>query len=130
VATARPQTEAQWQRQVVDLARLGGWRIAHFGAARTEKGWRTPVREDGAGWPDLVLVHRDPSRLIFAELKATGGRLSPAQTQWLLDLERVAQRVTEALAQPLEIRERIVRVVVWYPEDFDEVRRVLLERRR
>jgi len=113
-------TEAQWQRQVVDLARLGGWRIAHFGAARTEKGWRTPVREDGAGWPDLVLVR--PPELVFAELKAEKGKTTPEQEAWLGDLQVVAEWSNGGVGE-------VVQVFVWRPSDFPEVRRVLLERR-
>lgn len=35
-------TEAQFQAAVVDLARLAGWRVAHFRPARTSHGWATP----------------------------------------------------------------------------------------
>jgi len=121
-------TEAQWQRQVVDLARLGGWRIAHFGVARTEKGWRTPVREDGAGWPDLVLV-RD-GELIFAELKTDAGRLRPEQEEWLADLQEVERRVmTERRQMPTAAGRLIVSVLLWRPSDLPEVLGILLERR-
>lgn len=61
------------------MARTFGWRVAHFRAARTGKGWRTPVAADGAGFPDLVLV-RD--RVVFAELKSKAGRLSREQQVW------------------------------------------------
>src|SRR5665213_1836630 len=64
-------TEAQWQRRVLDLAQLCGWRVAHFRPARTATGWRTAVEADGVGYPDLTMV-RD-GRLLFAELKSEAG---------------------------------------------------------
>lgn len=73
-------TGAAFEHQVIDLARILGWRTAHFRAARTAAGWATPVAGDGKGFPDLVLV-RD--RVVFAELK-TGARprLGPDQVAW------------------------------------------------
>lgn len=73
-------TEDDWQRQVIDLARLFKWRVAHFRPALTKHGWRTPVSADGKGFPDLVLV-RD--RVIAAELKTRTGIPSPDQHAWL-----------------------------------------------
>lgn len=43
--------ERQWQAQVIELARILGWRVAHFRPALTKHGWRTPVQADGAGFP-------------------------------------------------------------------------------
>lgn len=74
-----PQTEAQFQKAVIDLARVTGWLVAHFRPARTEDGWRTPVAADGAGFPDLVLV-RD--RVLYRELKSESGRVRPDQQRW------------------------------------------------
>jgi Protein of unknown function (DUF5131)/VRR-NUC domain len=90
-------TEAEFTAQVIALARRLGWRVAHFRAARTDRGWRTPVQGDGAGFPDLVLarpaghltevgleLRPTPSRqIIFAELKTDTGRVSPEQQAWL-----------------------------------------------
>lgn len=79
VAEETPRlTEAQFLRQVTELATLRGWLYVHFRPAMTTKGWRTPVSGPlGAGWPDLVLLRQ--RRLIFAELKAERGRLSEQQ---------------------------------------------------
>lgn len=78
------ETEAGFTRAVLELAKLHGWRTAHFRPAMTAKGWRTPVQGDGSGFPDLVLVRG--CRLIFAELKSANGKVAPAQTEWLLAL--------------------------------------------
>ena len=83
--------ERELQDAVIDCARALGWRVAHFRPAKTEKGWRTPVAADGAGWPDLVLVRG--SRLIFAELKSATGKLSDAQVEWEYALERSGHAV-------------------------------------
>jgi hypothetical protein len=106
-APARPlrETEEGWQEVVIDLARLMGWRVAHFRPARTAQGWRTPVAADGAGFPDLVLVRE---RVIFVELKAQDGKVSPDQLVWLGALEIAGAEVH-----------------VWRPSDWEEVQRAL-----
>jgi len=78
----RPKvTEAQLQRQVLDLARLTGWRTAHFRTAQTARGaYVTPVAGDGKGFPDLVLVKGD--RVLYRELKRDGAYLEPDQKLW------------------------------------------------
>lgn len=93
-------TEAQLQSAVIECARLLGWRVAHFRAARTAHGWRTPVGGDGAGFPDLVLLR--PPRLLFVELKSDVGRLGEAQREWIMRLKRLSHCET----------------FVWAPEDW------------
>lgn len=77
-------SEKELQKAVVGLAHFFGYKVAHFRTANTSQGWMTPVAADGKGFPDLVLVRRE--RLIFCELKAEKGRLSPEQTAWLAAL--------------------------------------------
>lgn len=74
-------TEAQLQQAVIELARVLGWRVAHFRPAQTARGWRTPVEADGKGFPDLVMVRGE--RLVFVELKSERGRTSDDQQAWL-----------------------------------------------
>lgn len=89
-AVPRKLSEADFMRQVTELAELLGWGWAHFRPAQTAKGWRTPVSGPlGAGWPDLVLVREKDRRLIFAELKADKGRVSPVQNDVLVTLARL-----------------------------------------
>jgi VRR-NUC domain len=95
--------EQSFQSVVVEVARLAGWRCAHFRAALTKDGWRTAVTADGAGWPDLVLVR--PPRIAFVELKSAGGKLSPRQTEWLDVLRLLPQ----------------VETYLWRPSDWDEL---------
>src|SRR4051794_27414866 len=58
--------EAVFQDQVIEIAHIYRWRVAHFRPAQTSRGWRTPVAADGMGFPDLVLI-RQPE-MIIAEL--------------------------------------------------------------
>jgi hypothetical protein len=97
-------TEAELQSGVIDCARLFGWRVAHFRAALTKHGWRTPVQADGAGFPDLVLVRG--GRLLFVELKGDGGRVTDEQRRWLEEFGRVA-----VLADAVEVH-------TWRPDDW------------
>ena len=73
------ETETQFLGWVLDRAHLSGWSVVHFRAARTARGWRTPVQADGAGWVDLELVRE---RIVYAELKAAGRHLDPDQELW------------------------------------------------
>lgn len=84
-------SERDLQDAVIKYARLMGWRVAHFRPAKTEKGWRTPVEADGAGFPDLCLVRGQ--RLLFVELKSERGTISPAQAVWLADLRNANAEV-------------------------------------
>jgi hypothetical protein len=98
----RLTTEAEFQDQIIELAHLFGWRVAHFRPAQTRRGWRTPVSADGQGFPDLLMTRRN--RCIAAELKSAGGKVSADQTAWL-----------EAFgAAGIEDH-------VWRPSDFDAV---------
>lgn len=75
-------TERDLTSQVLQLARLRGWRSAHFLPARTSSGgWHTAVQGDGVGFPDLVLVRKGV--VIVAELKVGKNRPTPEQTAWL-----------------------------------------------
>lgn len=101
-------TEAQFQQQVIELGHLYDWRIAHFRPAWSRDGKRcmTAVAADGAGFPDLCMVKR--CRLIFAELKADKGRVSPEQQEWI-----------DAL------KETKAEVYLWRPADFDNILEIL-----
>jgi hypothetical protein len=90
-------TEKQWTEQVVDLARLRGWWRYHPHLSK----WSEP------GWPDETFVR--PPRLVLAELKRDGAKLSAHQ-----------ERVIGLLRQCDGIE-----VHVWRPADFDQVKETL-----
>src|SRR6266536_911398 len=98
-------SEAEFQRAVVEAAHLFGWRIAHFRAAMTRHGWRTPVAADGAGFPDCILV-RGP-RLLAVELKSETGQLRDEQRAWLAALAETSAEV-----------------YTWRPSSWDVIERV------
>lgn len=83
--------EREWQTRVVELARMMGW--AHYHTHDSRRSIK--------GFPDLVLV-RD--RVVYAELKAQKGRLSPEQKDWV-------QKLSGAGAE----------VYIWRPSDWDDV---------
>lgn len=105
-----PQSESSFTRQVLQLAKLHGWRSAHFRPAQTKRGWRTAVQGDGKGFLDTVLVRG--RRLIFAELKSDTGRLTVEQRAWIAALEGTG-----------------VEVYTWRPSDWAEIERVLSDER-
>lgn len=102
-------TEAEFQRQVTEVAELLGWSWAHFRPAQTARGWRTPVSGPlGQGWPDLMLVRARDHRFMLVELKADKGKLSSHQAS-----------VHEALlAAGMPVH-------VWRPGDFNDMVREL-----
>ena len=77
-------SEGDFQRRVMDTARIAGWRCAHFRPAQTQRGrWVTPMAGD-KGFPDLVLAKA--GRLWVAELKRDVGKPTAEQTAWLAAL--------------------------------------------
>ena len=107
----REITEAEFTAQIIDLAHLLGWLVAHFRQGMTKHGWRTPVSGDGMGFPDLVLVSVGQRRVIYAELKRESGRLSAKQEDWLEHLQRCG-----------------CEVYVWRPSQFEEITEILRRR--
>ena len=101
------ERERDFQRAVIDLARLMGWRVHHTRPALTRAGeWRTPIQGD-AGFPDLVLCR--PPRLIVAELKRVGGKPTAEQQAWLDALHACAG----------------VECYLWTTDDWDAIVRTL-----
>lgn len=86
-------TEKQFSQQIVDLARLLGWKVY-----RTWNSIHSP-----AGYPDLCLVRL--SRLVYAELKSDKGKVLLAQQEWLDALTTTGK----------------CEVYIWRPCDFDNI---------
>jgi hypothetical protein len=90
------ESEAHFQKRVIRLAQLLGWRVFHL---------LDPIGSP-AGFPDLLL--RRPPRLIWAELKSEHGVVRPPQRAFLADLRACGQEVYE-----------------WRPRHFAEIKQVL-----
>ena len=98
--------EAKFQAQVIQLARMNGWRVFHPSKMQARDGsWRTALSGD-RGWPDLVLAHRERG-FIVCELKADRGVLSTEQKEWLFHLAPWAE------------------CYVWKPRDLEAIARRL-----
>lgn len=95
-------TEKAFQQQVLELARLYGWLPYHT----------YDSRRCAPGFPDLVLV-RENDRVIYAELKVPGNRLTQHQVAWRQALLSAGQDYR-----------------LWYPGDWDEIQAVLTGPRR
>lgn len=101
-------TEREFQKAVVDLARLRGWKVAHFHDSRRQVRPGVFVGDrDAAGFPDLVLVHRSHG-VAYAELKAERGRPSPEQIGWI---------------QAFHVAGQVA--YVWRPSNWPEIERFL-----
>lgn len=91
-----PQSERSFQSQVLQLAKVLGWRAYHT--------WNS--MHSTGGFPDLVLVRRP--RVVFAELKRQDKGPTPDQTAWLEELRACDQEA-----------------YLWRPSDWNELERIL-----
>lgn len=123
--------EAVFLRWVVDVAKRFGWRCWHVPAPMRHSrtgGW-VGARE-AAGLADLILIHDDPPRLIFAEVKGSGSSydVTDAQREFLTYVKEVGD-VAIDLAADLPVRgSRIVGAYVWRPGMEDAIETVLRSR--
>jgi hypothetical protein len=105
----RLETSArQFQSAVIDMAKVFGWRVAHFHDSRRQVKPGVFVGDQAAaGFPDLVLTRN--SALMFAELKTEKGRLKAEQRAWIEALREAGQAVH-----------------LWRPRDWSRIEDVLL----
>jgi hypothetical protein len=96
-------SEAEFQKAVIQLAKLHGWKVMHTQPAQIRPGkWITP-NTGNQGFPDLVMTH--PFRgTIFVELKGAKGVVSNTQWDWINALEDSGEEVH-----------------VWRPKDLEKI---------
>lgn len=118
------QSERDWERQVTEWARRGGWHGIHVyrTAVRSERSGggysiyqgvhdgRNADHDDRKGVPDWLLVHPERKILLLPELKTVQGRVSPDQERW-----HTLLRWIDTVASP-----------IWRPDHADDVRHILL----
>lgn len=105
--------EREWQEQCVDLATMLGWKHLHVRKSVKGSGsqkWVTTTNIKG--WPDLFLWHPRDARFAAIECKVLPNRATPEQLDVLAQLKASGADV-----------------MVAFPEDFDEVQRMLTRRR-
>lgn len=103
----RSVTEKDLQARVMDVARLYGWRVAHFHDSRRQVKPGVFVGDrDAAGFPDLVLVR--PPELLVVELKREIGKVTDEQNAWLGALASCGVEVL--VVRPSTERELVVRL--------------------
>ncbi len=105
--------ERDFLNWIVACAEATGWKVYHVPApmvAARKGGFVGSPR--AAGLPDLFLLHDDPPRMIVAEVKGGGGKLSEKQQEFL----RLARDVADECAIPT-INECSIGVYAWFPAD-------------
>lgn len=91
-------TEAQFQRAILDMARVLGWTYFHP---------RYSIGSD-AGYPDLTMLHPVHGAL-WLELKTRRGRISEAQRDWIDCLTDAGQRAYIVYPDQFDVIEALLR---------------------
>lgn len=81
-------SEKQFQDWIVGMAKANGWLVAHFRGVRVQRKdgatrWQTPVDVDGAGFPDLILLHVARKAMMALEAKVKPNTPTAAQEAWI-----------------------------------------------
>lgn len=92
-------TEKEFQSQVIEFAKMNGWRAYSIPDAR---------RATEIGYPDITLWHPVFKKFMFAELKREKGKLRVDQV-----------RVID------ELRSLGFKVYVWHPSDWEAIEEFL-----
>jgi hypothetical protein len=98
-------SEAEFQAQVVELARIMRWRSNHTRRS-IGKGRRWTTATSTVGWPDLTLWR--PGQFLMVEVKSATGKVTAEQLDVLHSLH----------AAGVDAR-------IWRPRDWDEVQATL-----
>ena len=106
------QTEAEFQRGVIQYARLRSWEVTHITPAKWVAGKGLIPDRAQRGFPDLLFTRAvrpgRPYGVVWAELKTETGSESDGQPEW-------RQRLLAAGQQ----------AYLWRPTSWAEIERVL-----
>ena len=121
-------SEADFSSSVEELLDMFGWLWEHPRPARIKiagtETYRTAI-SGHKGRPDYLAVRR--GRLLFIELKAEKGKLSPEQEQWFEDLRECQRTITlEPIEKGKALRGNfpmitIPEIYLWKPSQWDEL---------
>lgn len=102
--------EREFQAWIIKTAQLYSWRVWHTPAPmRPLPGGKFVPDKRGAGLPDLIMIHRDPPRLIFAEVKVDAP-LSEKQVEFF----QLAKAVADVPREDWDVDyPRLVGVYTW-----------------
>ena len=103
-------SEKELLATVVEIAQAKGWLVHHVLETRH------PAKRIGPGFPDLVMVHPEWARVIFAELKSQRGVPTDLQWEWLSSLW-----FSKGWCHS------VIEVYLWRPVDLDEIPLILSE---
>ena len=92
-------THKELQSSIIEIATKFGWQHYHTFNSR----------KSDTGFPDLVLIHADRGRIVYAEIKSDTGKTSHEQDEWLEMLARCDQEV-----------------YIWYPRHLEEIVMILM----
>lgn len=103
--------ERDFQRWVIDTARVLGWKVWHVPAPMQYVGKERGFvgAKDAAGLSDLILVGR--TRVIFAEVKGKKGKVSDKQVDFTRSVNAISASSVFA--------------VLWWPGDEDDIEEML-----
>jgi hypothetical protein len=93
LSSHKPVTESQFQQQVIDLAKLHGYRLIYH---------THNSRRSAPGFPDLVMINELHGRALFRELKTDVGRMAIAQLDWMTGMTRAG--LNAGVWRPLDLR--------------------------
>lgn len=104
--------ERDFLNWIIAVAERTGWKVYHVPAPMVAaRGGGFVGSKRAAGLPDLFLLHDDPPRMIVAEVKGTGGKLSDNQREFLALARGVSEQTIDAITT-----EPTVGVYAWTPE--------------
>lgn len=118
--------EDEFERAVVDLAHVFGWRVVGHRPLRTrDDRWVTGWKYDGEGFPDLLLLHPEQGQVVAAELKVGRNDRTDRQELWGDWFEQTTETLRGQTEASGIVGPTPVRYFLWYPADMHEITRVL-----
>ena len=120
--------ESDFQARITATAKQFGWKVWHVPVPMVWDAKSKAFRpsKGGAGLPDLILLHDDPPRLVFLELKREGGKLSDKQREFLQAAKLVAERAHQHGSEMWQLPDEYpIGVIAAWPEHEEQIIQML-----